>query len=62
MWIKVRTKISTNFRVSISAEGLTAGYGYTNNEGVFQGKVPRDRDLTITIRHCGETIYSEVLK
>ena len=35
---------------------MISGYGYTNNDGIFKGAVPKDADLSMSIFHCGELI------
>lgn len=43
-----------------SAELNQTGYGYTNTEGVFGGKVPKDQLLVLKIRdYCGEVLFEE---
>ncbi|MCB9308547.1 MAG: hypothetical protein H6567_00635 [Lewinellaceae bacterium] len=38
-----------NMEVGISVDGLGTRYGYTNSEGVFCGKMPKDKELKIKI-------------
>lgn len=35
---------------------MISGYGYTNNQGIFKGAVPKDADLSMSIFHCNELI------
>lgn len=52
-----------NLSVRISANtagGANMGYGWTNVEGVFSGKVPKGEELLIeVIDECGNVIFSE---
>lgn len=51
-----------NKAVTIKAfESLQSGIGYTNNNGVFEGKVPADVALSLYVEECGEEILSENL-
>ncbi|MEM9544842.1 MAG: SdrD B-like domain-containing protein [Bacteroidota bacterium] len=47
-----------NFPVTIRTFNLMAGYGSTDSEGYFRGKVPKDELLTLNVRHCNETIVT----
>ncbi len=49
-----------NIGVSVTADGLGAGYGYTNSNGEFCGKMPKGEALTFTISHyqCQNEIYT----
>jgi len=51
----------TNFPVTITTEGLLSAQGYTDNEGVFRGKVPKGENLLLTLRHCEQTVLSQEL-
>jgi Carboxypeptidase regulatory-like domain len=51
-------------QVSISAEGdssnIIGGVGYTDENGVTQGKVPANRNLSMSVyNHCGSKIYTQ---
>ena len=35
---------------------MVSGYGYTDNDGIFKGAVPKGADLSMSIFHCGELI------
>ncbi len=50
-----------NFPVTITTDGLVSGQGYTDNRGVFRGKVPKGENLLLTLRHCGQTVLSHEL-
>ncbi|MFK7807414.1 MAG: hypothetical protein AB8F74_06370 [Saprospiraceae bacterium] len=44
-------------QISLSSNG-DAGYGYTDSDGVFEGYVPKDEELTITVYDdCGAIIH-----
>lgn len=41
-----------NQAVSITLNGISTGYGYTDNTGFFTGKIPKDELLTLKIQDC----------
>lgn len=48
-------------QISLSSSGETA-YGYTDNNGIYEGYVPQNEDLIMQIfDDCGEEIYNEPL-
>jgi len=51
----------SNFPITIKVENLTSGYGHTDGEGFFRGKVPKDENLVMIMRHCGQTIVTQEL-
>ncbi len=51
-----------NKRISIKvSETLLSGTGYTNNQGVFEGKVPANVPLSLHIEECDEEVVMEDL-
>ncbi|MDF1695893.1 MAG: SdrD B-like domain-containing protein [Saprospiraceae bacterium] len=46
----------SNLGVIITVSNVTSGYGMTDSEGIFRGKVPKGELLLLTIWNCGETI------
>ena len=49
-----------NVSVTITASGIGTGYGWTNNEGEFNGKIPKDLALTLTVyNQCQDVVYME---
>jgi hypothetical protein len=49
-----------NIGVQVEADGLGVGYGYTDSNGEFCGKMPKGKVLTFTISHyqCTSDIYT----
>ena len=51
-----------NYRVSIYwTNTFVGGYGYTNTDGVFKGKVPQGVPLSLRVHHCGVELLNEDL-
>ena len=51
-----------NFPVTIRVQSsLTSASSVTDNNGFFQGKVPKDEPLELIVNFCGETIISRDL-
>ncbi|MFK7808785.1 MAG: carboxypeptidase-like regulatory domain-containing protein [Saprospiraceae bacterium] len=43
-----------------NSEGIVVGFGYTNEDGQFEGFVPEDEGLTITVfDSCGDVLFTE---
>lgn len=48
----------TGVYITFIASGMR-GYGYTNEDGVFEGKVPKNEALRVSVTdHCGVIVYS----
>ena len=59
----IRSNIIPNVLVCIlRPNGFGTGYGYTNEAGVFTGKVPKEEELLLQIKNdCGDVIYVETI-
>ncbi len=51
----------SNFPITIKVDDLISGYGYTDSEGFFRGKIPKGENLVMILRHCGQTITTHEL-
>lgn len=49
----------TNFEFLLENDEIGSAYGFTNNEGVFKGKVPRDIDFKIISNQCDVNVLNE---
>lgn len=50
-----------NTSIIVQAEGLNTGYGMTNEEGKFCGKMPKGKKLTIIVKsfNCNQMLHSK---
>ena len=50
-------------KVSVMAEGLNTSFGFTDEKGIFCGKMPKGKVLTFKIVHpfCGNVILEKIL-
>lgn len=46
-----------NYLVKITSENLLSGFGYTNSEGIFRGKVPKNEALNLSVFRCNQTLH-----
>ena len=47
--------------ITIITDNLIASSGFTDNQGYFEGKMPKDENLTLQITNCGRIILEEEL-
>lgn len=49
--------------LEIETSGYGVAYGYTNQDGYFSGKIPKDMDMTLRIKniYCNTYLYEEAI-
>ena len=46
----------------VNSPSPSSGFGYTDNNGVFKGKIPKNKELQVIVKNnCGDIVHDEII-